>query len=90
MVEINNAEKNNDYSYILLCANDLNIKELYLNVEIIERIFNKFYNLKLKKEEEIKKSYIWNLAKLNLEEQNKSIEILNYLVELQKKIQNNN
>jgi hypothetical protein len=85
--DINDAEKNEDYSYILLCAYELNIKDLYSNILIIEKIFKKFYNIKLKKEAEIKSSYIWCWGNSNLEQKKYYIEILKKyisLVELKK------
>jgi hypothetical protein len=72
--EINDAEKNNDYSFILLCANELNIKELYTDIAIIENFFKKFYKIKVQKEEEIKNSCAWAWGTADSEDKKKKVE----------------
>lgn len=72
--EINDAEKNNDYSFILLCANELNIKELYSDIGIIEIFFKKFYKIKVQKEEEIKSSCAWAWGTAESEDKKKKVE----------------
>lgn len=72
--EINDAERNFDYSFIILAANDLNIKELFIDINIIEKIFKKFYKIKLQKEEEIKNSCAWAWGTADSEEKKKKVE----------------
>jgi hypothetical protein len=72
--EINEAEKNKDYSFILLCANELNIQELYSDFSIIENFFKKFYKIKLIKEDEIKNSCAWIWATEKNEEIKRKVE----------------